>query len=172
MNATGITSKNGNRRLNRIRIFSRIFQLLIVIYAVLVCLLVLACWFGWVGMLPHSTKLVFSEHQTFAAPFEMPAPVLALATAKYGLMMFCALILYRLFGLYGQGKYFTAKNITYIRFLGYYVVVDWIVNFLLESQAHYMTIIFTQPVTGLVIIFIAWIMDEGRKIKEEQELTV
>jgi hypothetical protein len=25
---------------------------------------------------------------------------------------------------------------------------------------------------GFVIIFIAWIMDEGRKIQEEQELTV
>jgi hypothetical protein len=25
---------------------------------------------------------------------------------------------------------------------------------------------------GLMIIFIAWIMDEGRKIQEEQELTV
>jgi len=27
-------------------------------------------------------------------------------------------------------------------------------------------------VTGFVILFIAWIMDEGRKIQEEQELTV
>jgi uncharacterized membrane protein YdcZ (DUF606 family) len=27
-------------------------------------------------------------------------------------------------------------------------------------------------VPGLLILFIAWIMDEGRKIQEEQELTV
>lgn len=31
---------------------------------------------------------------------------------------------------------------------------------------------FMQPVIGVLIIFIAWIMDEGRKIQEEQELTV
>ncbi|MDR3460506.1 MAG: DUF2975 domain-containing protein [Verrucomicrobiae bacterium] len=172
MNATGNTSKNGGRRLNRIKIFSKVCRFLIGVYAGLSCLLILACWFGWVAILPGSTKITFSEHQTYTAPFIIPAPVLALATVKYGLVMFCALVLYRLLGLYGQGKYFTAKNITYIRFLGYYVVVDWIVNFLLESEAHYRTIIFTQAVTGLVIIFIAWIMDEGRKIKEEQELTV
>src|SRR5882672_6894021 len=110
MNATGINSKNGDRRLNRIRIFSRIFQSLIAIYAVLVCLLVLGCWFGWVGMLPHGTKLAFSPHQAYTAPFEIPTPVLALATVKFGLMLFCAWVLFRLLGLYGQGKYFTARN--------------------------------------------------------------
>jgi hypothetical protein len=31
---------------------------------------------------------------------------------------------------------------------------------------------FMQPVIGVLIIFIAWVMDEGRKIQEEQELTV
>ncbi len=31
---------------------------------------------------------------------------------------------------------------------------------------------FGPPLAGLVIIVIAWIMDEGRKIQEEQELTV
>jgi len=31
---------------------------------------------------------------------------------------------------------------------------------------------FMQPVIGILIVFIAWIMDEGRKIREEQELTV
>jgi Protein of unknown function (DUF2975) len=31
---------------------------------------------------------------------------------------------------------------------------------------------FMQPAIGILIIFIAWIMDEGRKIQEEQELTV
>jgi hypothetical protein len=30
----------------------------------------------------------------------------------------------------------------------------------------------TQAFIGLMIIFVAWIMDEGRKIQEEQELTV
>ncbi|MEI9863261.1 MAG: DUF2975 domain-containing protein [Limisphaerales bacterium] len=33
-------------------------------------------------------------------------------------------------------------------------------------------ITFGQLVLGLLIILIAWIMDEGRKIQEEQELTV
>jgi hypothetical protein len=32
--------------------------------------------------------------------------------------------------------------------------------------------LFLSLLPGFVIIFIAWIMDEGRKIQEEQELTV
>jgi len=123
-------------------------------------------------MLPHGTKLVFSAHQAYAAPFEIPQSVLTLATVKYGLMLFCAWVLFRLFGLYGQGKYFTAANINYIRFLGYYVVIDWIVTVILDSLSHDTMIFFTQPMTGLLVIFVAWVMDEGRKIKEEQELTV
>ena len=135
------------------------------------------CWFWHAGLdgwayCRIARSLVFSQHQAFAAPFEIPTPVLALASVKYGLLMFCAMVLYRLFGLYGQGKYFTAANITYIRFLGYYVIVDWVVTAMLESLSHESDGFFTQPMAGLLVIFIAWIMDEGRKIQEEQELTV
>ncbi len=172
MNATAIAPKTAKSRLKRIQIVSGIFQWLIAVYAGLVVLMILGCWFGWVGILPGTTKIMFSEHQVYTAPFEIPTVVLELASIRFGLMIFCAGVLFRLLGLYRQGKYFTAQNISYLRFLGYYVVIDWFVTLQLEILAHQATIFFTQPLIGLVIIFLAWIMDEGRKIQEEQELTV
>jgi hypothetical protein len=174
MNANEIPPK-GNARMNRIKIASKILRILIIISTAVPCLFVLAgCWFGWASVCPNGMKIRFSEHQIYTSPFEIPDNVLALALVKFGLYIFCALVLCRLLRLYEQGKYFTAKNVTYIRFLGYYLIIDSFVNFQLDSLSHneVITITFTQPFTGLVIIFIAWIMDEGRKIQEEQELTV
>jgi len=168
----GKTSKTSDARLNRIKFVSGLFQWMIAIYVGMVILLMFGCWFGWVAVLPGTTRIWFSEHQTFTAPFNIPTPVLTLASIRFGLMVFCAGVMFRLLGLYRQGKYFTARNISYLRFLGYYVVVDWFVTNQLETLAQQTTIFLTQPIIGLAIIFIAWIMDEGRKIQEEQALTV
>jgi hypothetical protein len=91
---------------------------------------------------------------------------------RFGLLVFCYVALYRLFRLYERGILFSARNVLYIRLLGYYLIFDGFALFQLESLSHQMTLTFTQPFIGLMIIFVAWIMDEGRKIQEEQELTV
>ncbi len=172
MNATEITPKSAKSRIDRIKIVSRIFRVLIIVSAILTSLLVLAGWLGWLKILPHGMTVMFSEHQTYAWPYEIPMPVLALASIKFGLFGFCALILCRLLRLYEQGRYFTAQNVAYIRFLGCYLLLDWVVTLLLELQARQAGVFLTQLFVAAGIIFVAWIMDEGRKIQEEQELTV
>jgi len=102
----------------------------------------------------------------------MSSTVLALVMIKIGLGGFCALVLNSLFQLYQHSIIFSSKNVRYIRFLGYYLMMDWLVDFQLQSIARDMHLSCTPLFIGLLLIFIAWIMDKGREIQEEQELTV
>ncbi len=94
-----------------------------------------------------------------------------------------------LFGCYAQGKIFTVENTAYIKrtalaFLGIVfvsVLIGAILTLILTANnpvGHRMVgVTFgTQQVsdilTGLVLVVIAWIMDEGRKLKEEADYTV
>jgi hypothetical protein len=85
---------------------------------------------------------------------------------------------HKLFQQYARGNLFTKVVVHYIyqigRFYVFAAVEKYFLNRLWEKQ-HFQfsagdSII---PIyAGFLIIFIAWIMDEGRKIQEEQELTV
>ncbi|HEY3932814.1 MAG TPA: hypothetical protein VGM58_10660 [Verrucomicrobiae bacterium] len=85
---------------------------------------------------------------------------------------------HKLFQQYARGNLFTKVVVHYIYQIGrFYVfanVEKYFLNRLWEKQ-HFQfsagdSII---PIyAGFLIIFIAWVMDEGRKIQEEQELTV
>jgi hypothetical protein len=81
-------------------------------------------------------------------------------------------VLLRLFWLYWRGILFSAKNVNCIRLLGYWLVVDWFINYQMQGMLRDMDLSSTPVLVGFLIIFVAWIMDEGRKIQEEQELTV
>jgi hypothetical protein len=51
------------------------------------------------------------------------------------------------------------------------VLADWVLIRVLDAMAHGFSLD-TRLAVGLLIVLISWIMDEGRKIQEEQELTV
>ena len=80
---------------------------------------------------------------------------------------------YKLFYNYSQGDLFTSKSIQSIRWIGYSCVLLGLQTPVSSAVAHFGL---NNPLfalfAGFIIIFIAWIMDEGRKIQEEQELTV
>jgi hypothetical protein len=59
-----------------------------------------------------------------------------------------------------------------LRFLGYYFIVNWAIDSQIQYSLRDMALSTTPIFVGFFIIFFAWIMDEGRKIQEEQELTV
>jgi Protein of unknown function (DUF2975) len=103
---------------------------------------------------------------------------------------------YKLFSHYAQGELFAPKAVRWMRWIGILILVRGGLNFwstlhvrLLDRYFHhvqiapfavqiilYLQLFFSQLlhnlVFGCVIILIAWIMDEGRKIQEEQALTV
>ena len=172
MNATVIAPKIKNARLNRIHIASLIFRVLNGIGFLLIVYGVPAIWLGWPPPYPGTFKIVISENHIYTSFADMPQAVLALWLVKMGLLMACMAVFDRLFRLYGKGILFSARNITYIRFQGYYLILDWVVDYQMQGALHDMALSTTQLYIGFLIIFIAWIMDEGRKIQEEQELTV
>jgi hypothetical protein len=100
---------------------------------------------------------------------------------------------YKLFSFYARGDFFAANAVHYIRWIGIVTVLigvgsifdkffrllgtDYFVGASSAKGILGLLIgipleLFLSLLPGFVIIFIAWIMDEGRKIQEEQELTV
>jgi hypothetical protein len=172
MNATVIAPKIKNARLNRIQIASLIFRVFNGIGFLMVVYCVPAFLLGWPPPYPATFRIVISENHIYTSSADMPQAVLALWLVKMGLLMACMAVFDRLFRLYGKGILFSARNIIYIRFQGYYLILDWVVNYQMQGALHDMALSTSQLYIGFLIIFIAWIMDEGRKIQEEQDLTV
>jgi hypothetical protein len=163
------SSLKATPRLNRIKEASSIFQWLVGL-SWLFCLYWLLCiFFGWPN---HKFKIVISDSHIYNSPSDMPPEIFALFLVKTGLGIAASVILFALFRLYKQGILFSAKNVLFIRLLGYCLIVNWAIDYLMQSTLRDMDLSMNPVFVGLIIIFIAWVMDEGRKIREEQELTV
>jgi hypothetical protein len=163
---------NEARRLARIRRASLVFQFLISFGLAVGIYSVLAFLLGWHFFSEYPSKIAICTGHVYTSPTEMPPTLLVLALLKIGLDFAAAAVLLALFGLYARGILFSPKNIQYIRFQGYYLILSFAVDYQIQSTLRDMTLSTTPLFVGLLIIFVAWIMDEGRKIQEEQELTV
>ena len=157
-------------RLNRITRVSIIFRPLIYLGLIFQFYLMLAYYFGWPGH--DHFKIVIAPHHIYTSPNEMPPEIQALWLVQTGLAFWAMIVLSCLFHLYERGIFFASKNVNYIRFFGYYLMISWVIDDQMQSKFQDMALSTGQLFGGFLIIFIAWIMDEGRKIQEEQELTV
>jgi hypothetical protein len=162
---------NRQSRLIRIKKASFVIQILMGICLVLGFYEFLGFLFGWPSILPERRILIGHEH-LYTTAGEMPTEVLGLWIVQKLLAFWGGVMLLRLFWLYGRGILFSAKNVTCIRFFGWWIMIDWFIEFQMRSELRDMDISTTPMFVGLLVIFAAWIMDEGRKIQEEQELTV
>jgi hypothetical protein len=81
---------------------------------------------------------------------------------------------YRLFYDYSRGDLFTPKSVESVRRIGYCCLLLGIESYLSRAVSSFGGLHdpFFALFSGFIIFFIAWIMDEGRKVQEEQELTV
>jgi hypothetical protein len=173
MNANKISPK-ANARMSRIKKIIRVIRFLIsatIIFAIVFGSVFLADLAG-VHIIPSGVKISFSPLLTYSSPFKIPVVVLVLAFLRAGLFFVGALVLFWLLDLFEAGKFFTGQNVHYIKLLGWFVLSDWVVLRLLDVLAHGLSPDPVELAVGLLIVLIAWIMDEGRKIQEEQELTV
>lgn len=128
--------------------------------------------FGWHRFLSDDIYRVVVLQKVFESAKEMPPGVFWLWMVQQGLSFFAGFMLLRLFWLYGQGVIFSEKNITCIRVQGYWLIISNLIDLEMQSLIRPSSVSLNSIVCGLLIIFIAWIMDEGRKIQEEQALTV
>ncbi len=200
MNANEMSPKS-NPRFNRIKIVSRIFRTLIGIIAVLMALMSALFVLVSIKYLldggqpmPGVLRIGFSPHQCYLFPFHVPLPVFLAGATQFCLAGMGLILLSRLFLLYERGDFFKTGNIRCFKFLGLIVIGLWLTRMILELMAQHNNLngngrgekgliiiigpyradlaMFFGLVYGVLIVFIAWIMDEGRKIQEEQELTV
>ncbi len=87
--------------------------------------------------------------------------------------------IYRLFSFFAQGDIFTGRTVAQLKYLGrvmlltapYYVwaKLHWSGSFTLLTDGFLALIIL---VIGLMIATMSWVMEEGRKLQEDCELTV
>jgi len=181
MNTNEMSPKIGSR-LNRIKTVSRLFRVivgvLVVIWVLLAALFVVASVKYALGgggpPVPGAMQfhITFSPHQIYTVPFHISLPVFLLGVVQLFLGGFGLILLNRLFTLYERGDFFKTENIRCIKFLGLVVVGIWLTQTILELMARQYNIEGSGLVYGGLVVFVAWIMDEGRKIQEEQELTV
>ena len=175
MSTNKLEQKNGNARLSRLKRIIHLVQWLlgaIVIIFLVFGSVFLASLLGWLEA-PAGIKISFSPLLTYTAPFNIPTAALFFVFLRTGLFMTGVFILFKLLNLFEAGDFFSGVSVRHIKSLGALVMLDWGLTKVLDAMAHCgVEISFGQLVLGLLIFIIAWIMDEGRKIQEEQELTV
>ena len=173
MNANEMTPKT-NARMNRIQKVSKCIRLFLQ-YGIP---LLIVGTFG-LGLLAAYHIINLSQPAHPVAGLDDSAHVGAV-----GLWGVLALIVYflwyrtalKLFGFFEKGILFTAETVRCIQIMGVIYFVRFLVQLILlavpSPDNHWRTMNFSDLFTSFLIIFIGWLIDEARKIREEQELTV
>jgi len=171
-------------RLRKIRFVSRTFRVLLTIGVVLMALvaslaLLQGCMIALGGKVIAGQSMTvhigFSPNQFFTISSDAPRVpwlVIMLGTIKLGSMACAIIAINRLFKLFERGIFFTVDNVRHVKMLGCCLAVGGVMNATLELMAPQRQIDLNLLAVGALILLVAWIMDEGRKIQEEQELTV
>jgi hypothetical protein len=159
-------------RLKRIQTTSRFLKIVFLLYFVVVGLFLVA------GNIKTPIRI---GEQTFGSFSEIPAELKVYEALRAALGLLAAIAFYGLLDLYEKGIIFSAKNVSHIRRLGELAIgycllkacqpiFEWHgVQLPVLSLNFFLTPWFMM---GCLLIIVAWVMAEGRKIQEEQELTV
>jgi hypothetical protein len=182
MNANEISPKAGSR-MKRIQKFSVILRTFFFTIAVLSAIGGLSEFFWGLWGLKLLHAHVYRPNDRVA--FEALNGVMNMAWSV------ALWFTYKLFALYAQGDLFSSRIVHCLQRIGCVGIVigiftcvssiihaanvhpsslDWAA--LIPIFAIQLMELFFNVIPGFAIILIAWVMDEGRKIQEEQELTV
>lgn len=174
---------------------SRLFRLFFqAVFIILPCLQVIA----WV-IAPQTLGIPgnFEIQRVIPANIEI-LHHLSWATKLYGFLVsslpllaieFILYCLIRLFRLYEQGEIFTLANVNYIRKIGYALLLLQIIRPIAEgfvtlivswgnppghriASINLTSLDLSLIITAFLIILISWIMSEGCRLREEQQLTI
>jgi hypothetical protein len=184
MNATKIPIKN-NPSTRRIRIFSQILKALVLIYMVVIPLISIASpaivHFAVVKFVLLPGQTIGSAHSTTDYP--SPSAGMKLVTALTAtIYLLGAVVFYRLLNLYEKGIVFSSANVRLFRLLGCLAFFKGLLAAAALAASFGDDRVFTMflfaalrspwVIGGLFGILLSYIMDEGCKLQEEQELTV
>lgn len=176
-----------NQDLQRIQRVSHRFRLLFTTLVVILPIVTLVYWLGFNQFpqefipLPVRAETELSLHARLLGFVFSMLPVGVVIAAMH--------ILARLFSLYEKGIVFSTMTVKYFRQLGY-VLMMWVLASLLylpmlshvvtsaNPLGHRMIVAqlglsdFTILAMGAIVLLISWVMDEARKLEEEQAHTV
>lgn len=172
------TSPNGPpTRLDRIRRISGILKFCVLIY-IIAPLSVVAFNFKTLHVAGGNVSIF---NHVYASAAEIPTLMYVFSTLGAALYLLGIISFYRLLCLYEKAVIFSAANVKEMKKLASYLVgygllgvaagVAYTGGFMIPWSLLEMI---SSPwiVVGGAIYLVAWIMDEGRKIQEEQALTV
>lgn len=173
------TSSTNSPRLKRIQGAGRILSIL----------------FFTIAMMCASATNILLAVSIFAS--NVPRAELMAGAVNEATATFLSMCCYKLFARYARGELFTAGVVSSIRRIGYaYILmvlagaasiaafvgsphspnIVWhpITSISIDNgwPIHFFTLAFSGALPAFLIIFIAWVIDEGRKMREEQELIV
>lgn len=136
-------------------------------------------------MIPHELPVRVAQNLT------MTTRLMALAVSfiTTGVVMACVYQLIRLFRFYEQAEIFTEQTVGCLRTLGRLLIGLFLAGIVQEPLMSVALTLQNPPgqrmltfglnsdnltvlLFGGVVVLIAWVMDEGRKLQEEQRLTV
>ena len=159
MNATGIAPKSNTDRLKRIKKVSRILKYSAVLYFFVPLVLI--------AIFNHS----------YGSTENIPNVMFVLGGAGFLAFLLGAGSFIRLMSCYERGVFFGAANISEFKNLSRCLLGYGLAN-VVANVVYAGGILLPDGlacpwiVVGGAVYVVAWIMDEGRKIQEEQELTV
>jgi hypothetical protein len=174
---TNENSSKADPRMLRIQKFSAALRTIFRVTAVLVAV---GGLFQLYGALSQLHRLNGSIHWHFIIANAVTDPIWAVGLWLCG----------NLFMYYSRGDLFSAKVVSCIRQIGYVVILKGVVScistftFMFENPPSGFLGVLAMAVPamllgmllgtvpGVALICGAWVMDEGRKMREEQELTV
>lgn len=181
--------KNKNINTDRIRRTSRLFIRVLLMFMVLVplgdCIL-------WIFM---NDLLGPIQHELLPSYVRLPLPVKArflgwvVSLLQLAVFLYATATLLRLFRLYEQGRIFDDENVRCFSLLSRSLIC-WCVMGVLVDPLQSIALTLHHPegqrmlslglssddlsflLVGGILAVISWVMEEARKIKEEQELTI
>lgn len=187
---------------NRIPKYAKFFRAIFCIFLVITPLLVGSIWLsgGELSMGDGDVETIFEMFvddvdldETYMPSFPLPWSTrllgLAVSMIPLGVGMLSLWWLIRLFSCFAAGEIFTQNTVKYIRRLGWTMVAGVVVAPIHEALLTAVLTMHNPPgyrlvsislegadfeelITAGVIILVSWIMEEGRKLREADELTV
>ena len=184
------TSETNSVRLKRIQAICRSLKIMLMLYVG--CVIgFLPSVFHFFHKTPESYWAIFGR--TYATLAEVPWQEKLLVALCLGILFVAVVTGYQLLNLYQRGVIFSDKNVQLFRRIGwltasygtvtilgdalFLVWGNWIhsaYGHLFGALAYGFFALLSSPwvVGGVCVLVLSLIMDEGRKIQEEQELTV
>jgi hypothetical protein len=179
MNANEISPK-ANARLNRIQKASKGIRLIMqyglpVLILIPMLAIVLLPTYGITAPREYLTN--FLHAMAPAGKTDTPSFNSSLSIINLVLFGLSFRTILKLLGLFEKGILFTKEIVRCIKILGGLAIASGVIELIFwiaiqNTGSRTLGTGLSNLFEGFFIFFIAWIMDEGRKIQEEQELTV